>query len=207
MIPMSNECNVSSCPELCLEVCDDLTLTGFTTLLQSGLYLEVAQGCSIGKLLLGLPGFTEEYIAAKVQTIFLNGLPADDLGQQLTGESGVLAVSAAMPGLAGAIFRRGGIHASLRTSVEAVPESSITENPVRIRLKMFNMIAKDRGIPILRQGCVVLATALRKFLIYRGQLADNISYAEADQVSLETKDLAAFLDSTQYINLSISKKI
>jgi len=69
------------------------------------------------------------------------------------------------------------------------------------------MIAKDRGIPILRQGCVVLAADLRKFLMYRGRLADNISHAEVDKVSLEIKELSVFLDSTQYIHLSISKKI
>jgi hypothetical protein len=204
---MSRKCDLSACPVLSLEVCDDLTLAGFATLLQSGMYLEVAQGCSIGELLSRLPGFTEDYIAEKVQTIFLNGLPADDLAQKLKGESAVLAVSAAMPGLAGAIFRKGGIHASLRTAVEAIPVSDKTEKFVRIRLKLFNMIAKDRGVPILRQGCVVLAADLRKFLMYRGRLADNISHAEVDQGSLEPKDLSAFLDAAQYIHLFISKNI
>ncbi len=207
MMPMSRKCNVSFFSELSLKVRDDLTLAGFTTLLQSGLYLDARQGCSIGELLSGLPGFTEEYIAANVQTIFYNGLPADDLAQQLKGESGVVAVSAAMPGLAGAIFRKGGFHASLRTSAAALPESDNTEQHIRIRLKLFNMIAKDRGVPILHQGCVVFAADLRKFLSYRAQLADNISHAEVDQVSLDTKHLVTFLDSTQYIHLSIRTKI
>ena len=203
---MSRKCNVPAYPELYLEVGDDLTLAGFTTLLQSGLYLDVDQGCSIGELLSGLPGFTEEYIAVKVQTIFFNGVPADDLDQQLTGESGVLAISAAMPGLAGAIFRKGGLHASLRTTAEVVPDSDTSGTPIRIRLKLFNMIAKDQGGSILYRGCVVLAAGLRKFLTYRGQLADHVSYAEADQVRLDKKQLMEFLDSSHYIHLSIRKK-
>lgn len=203
---MSSKCNVSACPDLFLEVCDDLTLAGFTTLLQSGMYLDVDQGCSIGELLLGLPGFTEAYIAAKVQTIFFNGVPVDDLGQQLKGEIGVLAVSAAMPGLAGAIFRKGGLHAFLRTTAEAIPGSDSIEKPINIRLKLFNIIAKDRGVDILHRGCVVLAAGLRKFLSYRGQLADAISHAEAGQVSLNKKQLMEFLDSSHYIHLSIIKK-
>jgi len=55
------------------------TLPRVTTLLQSGIYVNVEQGTSIGALLFGLPGFSEEYVKNSVQTIFLNGLPADNL--------------------------------------------------------------------------------------------------------------------------------
>ncbi|HIQ38336.1 MAG TPA: hypothetical protein EYH36_10155 [Desulfocapsa sulfexigens] len=59
-----------------------------------------------------------------------------------------IAISAAMPGLVGEIFRKDGVHASLRTTTAGklssadAPETSIT-----IRLKLFNMIARERNRP------------------------------------------------------------
>ncbi len=203
---MFSKCKDYVPPELLLEVDSDADLVGFATLLQSGLYLHVDQGCRIGELLAMLPGFTEEYIAANVQTIFLNGLPADDLDQQIWGENGVLAVSAAMPGLAGAIFRKGGFHASLRTTSARILDGTATEQPVSIRLKLFNMIAKDRGVQILHQGCEVRAAALRKFLGYRSQLASHIGCAVTGQGSLDSGQLATFLNASHSIHLRIRKK-
>lgn len=180
------------------------SLPRFTTLLQSGIYLEVDQGTRIGELLFALPGFSVEYVKNRIQTIFLNGLPADSIEQHLFGEQVVLAVSAAMPGLAGAIFRKGGIHASLRT--ETAPELSWAGNvdqPIRVRLKLFNMIAVERGIKILEESCVIKASSLGKFLAYRQPLLANIQTITGDGEVITPNALINLLETEERITLTI----
>jgi hypothetical protein len=45
-------------------------------------------------------------------------MPVDDLETVVDGSSPVIAISGAMPGLAGAIFRKNSFHAALRTSAD-----------------------------------------------------------------------------------------
>ena len=180
------------------------SLPRFTTLLQSGIYLEVDQGTRIGELLFALPGFSEEYVTTRVQTIFLNGLPADNLEQQLFGEHVVLAVSAAMPGLAGAIFRKGGVHASLRTKTAAdLSGAESDETPVHVRLKLFNLIAVERGVEILEKGCVIKASALGRFLAYRSPLLANIQTITGDNEAITPDTVISLLESGGMITLTI----
>jgi hypothetical protein len=203
MTVMSNKCNKVQMKQITLTVAADV-LSRFTTLLQSGIYLDAPQGTSIGALLTALPGFTEEYARQRVQTIFLNGLPADDLQQQLFGNEAVLALSAAMPGLAGAIFRKGGVHASLRTeSAGELSGANTNGQPIRIRLKLFNMIAVERGIPILEDSCVIMASALEKFLAYRPPLLAAITKSTMNGAEITPHTLASHLQSEEMITLSI----
>ena len=179
-------------------------LSKFTTLLQGGIYLKARQGETIDELLATLPEFTEEYISQRVQTIFLNGLPADDLQQQLFGTEAVIALSAAMPGLAGAIFRKDGPHASLRTETAAkLSETNSNNQPIRIRLKLFNMIAMERGEKILADGCVLQASALEKFFTYRPPLLAGIRKIRVNDKTIETQELADILHSDTMLQLTV----
>lgn len=181
-------------------------LIKFTTLLQSGIYLEGKQGETIGGLLTALPGFTEEYVNQRVQTIFLNGLPADDLQQRLFGTEAVIALSAAMPGLAGAIFRKDGVHASLRT--ETAPNLSQTNQvaqPMTIRLKLFNMITMERGARILGDGCVIMASALGKFLARRPPLLSTIKTITINGRATDPHTLTSLLQSEKMIQLTVKE--
>ena len=183
---------------------DHDSLPRFTTLLQNGIHLEVKQGTNIGDLLFALPGFSTEYVKNRVQTIFLNGLPADSLEQQLFGEQVVLAISAAMPGLAGAIFRKDGVHASLRTETAAqLSGSANSAQPVQVRLKLFNMIAAERGVDILEDGCIVTASGSTKFLAYRPPLLANIGTATINDKEIDASILASNLEPKSMIALTI----
>jgi len=104
----------TSPPQLVISVPRD-SAAGFASLLQYGFLLAVDKPVALLPLLLSLPGFTAEYLEKTVQTIFINGVAADRLDQPLSG-GGTVALSAAMPGLAGAIFRRQGIHGVLRST-------------------------------------------------------------------------------------------
>ena len=143
-------------------------LPGFASLLQHGLLFPVDRPVGILPFLLALPGFNAEYIERTVQTIFLDGVAADRLDHELTAGS-TLALSAAMPGLAGAIFRRQGLHASLRSQPATVPAAGhITTG--HITLKLFNRIATDRVGDLLAHGFLVTGKALHAFAARREAL-------------------------------------
>lgn len=182
-------------------------LPRFTTLLQSGIYMELDQGTSIGELLFALPGFSEKYVKETVQTIFLNGLPADTLQQKLFGKEAVIAISAAMPGLAGAIFRKDGVHASLRTTTAAeLSSQDALETPITIRLKLFNMIAMDRGEELLANTCIITAKSIGAFLNYRPPLYTAILKATLNGEKIDTSILQEILSTEDMLKLTIRDK-
>lgn len=176
----------------------------FTTLLQSGIYLYTAQGTKISTLLTALPGFSREYMEQRLETVFLDGLPVDDLEQALFGAEAVLALSAVMPGLAGAIFRKGGIHAPLRTASAAVSSQRHTSKaPVTVRLKLFNTIAVERGIMILATGCQLRSSSLSNFLAPRPPLLATIQQMTVNGHTIAPQDLNRHLHSSPMITLSV----
>ncbi len=122
-----------------------------SSLFQKGGAVPLTKACSIHEFLASLPGFTESYIAQRIQTIFHNGKAVDDIDSTILHDGDVLALSAAMPGLAGAIFRKGGRHAALRGRSDEVQEK-IEMDSGSVTLKLFNMIATERGPELLSAG-------------------------------------------------------
>lgn len=147
----------------------------FTTLLQSGVEVKASNAMEMGAFLCQLPGFSPEYISNTVETIFLNGTPVDDLAQPFSGDTPTLALSAAMPGLAGAIFRKNSIHSALRTQTERSTLSSEGEKNIVVNLKLFNTIAKGPGTDLLLEGVSISSAKLLNFLKRRSGLCDYIT--------------------------------
>lgn len=143
-------------------------VNGFASLLQHGILVPVDQPVALIPFLLLLPGFTAGYIENTVQTIFINGVAADSLDRSLPAGS-TLALSAAMPGLAGAIFRRQGVHGSLRSQPVAKAEPSAPACGF-ITLKLFNSIAVDRINDLLTQGVLVTGKTFHDFAAKREHL-------------------------------------
>ena len=111
----------------------------FTTLLQSGIKLPVVAGTPLGIFINSLPGFDPNYISENIQTIFLDGNALDNLEHPLTQSEHIVALSAAMPGLAGAIFRRNSLCAALRTQQEKPQVTDQEKNEIIIHLKLFKV--------------------------------------------------------------------
>ena len=149
-------------------------IDGFTTLLQSGIKLPAASGISLGVFINSLPGFDIDYVADTIQTIFLDGNAIDDLEQPLTKHDHVLALSAAMPGLAGAIFRRNSLCAALRTRSENLGTAKKSNNELFVLLKLFNSIAQEKGEELLRSGGIFSGKTLLSFFDQRPSLFDAI---------------------------------
>src|SRR3989304_1732354 len=123
---------------LCFMI-DDTRTSEFFQLLQRGFMLKAQVGCSIKRFLCEQVGLSPEYIAEKIQTVFLDGRPVDDLDSAIIKDGARLALSAAMPGLVGATMRRGGIYSSFRNTIthrETGARYAIGEGFVH--LKLFN---------------------------------------------------------------------
>lgn len=175
----------------------------FTTVLQSGIEIKTTTATDMISFLCQLPGFTADYISHTVETIFLNGTPVDDISLPLTGNAPVLALSAAMPGLAGAIFRKNSIHSALRTKTTSQEDESDSGKTITVHLKLFNSIAKERGPILLETGITIKATKLLTFLHQRAGLCDYITDIELDNEVVNVATLLDNLSEFQTIYLKV----
>ena len=189
-------------PSLRLSVTPD-ALPLFTTVLQSGIEIKTSRGETLAKFLNRFPGFTAEYLADTVQTIFLDGTAVDDLSLQMTGNNPVLALSAAMPGLAGAIFRKNSFHSALRTETKSLKSKAEQENSIVVTLKLFNSIATERGEEFLKKGICMRGGQLANFLTKRLHLIEQILNIQMEKKELSRQDLLRILPELAKVNLNI----
>jgi hypothetical protein len=140
-------------------------LACFFPLLQKGFALGVLAGCPIRAFLRNGLNLTEEYIEARIQTVFLDGKPVDDIDGALIRDGSTLALAPAMPGLMGAMLRRGGYYAPMRSGIthrnDAAPRG-IGEG--RITVKLFGMALRELGPKLLERGIEVDAGDLAQII-------------------------------------------
>ena len=138
----------------------------FFQLLGQGFPVNVPTNCSIRDLIVECLGIPDDYLEERIQTLFLNGSVVDDLNSCNIIEGSTLALSGAMPGLAGAVLRRGGFYASFRRTISLDDsQSRIDKDNHWIILKLFNMIVKELGPGFLEKGIWVEGENLQKFLM------------------------------------------
>jgi len=135
----------------------------FSPLLTKGFTVKTKVGCSVQELICRHLGLSADYMDRRLQTIFLDGKAVDNVKDAVVGQGATLALSAAMPGLAGATLRRGGVYASMRHQITHTDHS---KNPMvkdgTIVLKLFNLVAKDIGSMFLTQGIWVRGEDLQR---------------------------------------------
>jgi hypothetical protein len=137
----------------------------FYPLLQQGVALKVRVGCSVKDLLCEQFGLSNEYIEKRIQTLFLEGKPLDNINSTVIQDGSILALSAAMPGLAGATLRRGGFFAPMRSQISfgGVVEGGSSKKGM-ITLKLFNLLIKELGPFFLERGVWIKGDRLKEFL-------------------------------------------
>jgi len=125
----------------------------FTPLLARGVRIAACLECSLKELMCRQLGLAEDYLENRVQTVFLNGHPVDDVSRATIAEGATVALSAAMPGLAGAVLRKGGALAALRKDITYQSEDAdhvACEGSVIV--KLFNMTTREVGPLLLARG-------------------------------------------------------
>ena len=125
----------------------------FYSLFEKGVILSTSTGCTLRDFLCGQLGLSSDYLDQRVQTLFLDARPVDNVDTALVKDGSTLALSAAMPGILGATMRKGGRYAAFRKDIsQSTDECGICETSGRVTLKLFNMVAKEVGGRLLEAG-------------------------------------------------------
>lgn len=147
-------------------IMDENTISIFSIILQQGFKVNAVVGCSLKSMLCDQFGVDPEYLSDRIQTIFLNGKPVDDVESTIITDGATLALSAAMPGLVGATFRSGGPLSVFRSSISHRGEGEKSGIPAKgmIILKFFNLLVREMGPAFLERGIFVETFVIKNLI-------------------------------------------
>lgn len=137
----------------------DALLAGLYPLLERGVGFMGANGASLHDFLTGELGLDPAFLQQNVQTVFCDSHPIDDLAACPIHEGAIVALSAAMPGLVGAVMRRDGPLQGLREGISSSDESAWQSGDngpqVLVWLKIFNTLRAPLAPVLLRRGVLL----------------------------------------------------
>ncbi|MFW6428627.1 MAG: hypothetical protein ACOCY3_01920 [Desulfosalsimonas sp.] len=135
-------------------------------LVSRGIKLEAAAGMPVKKFLKQVLPASDDFLENRIQTIFMDGRAVDDTEQTQINASCTIALSAAMPGVFGAAFRKKGIYSGMRAGYTQNPNTdkkNFKEKTVPVTLKCFNQVAEDLGDALLGRGVNMDIKEFEKF--------------------------------------------
>ncbi len=138
----------------------------FTELLISGVYIETHLiGKSLYEFLKSELSLDDEFINNKINTIFLNNMPIDDLFSATIEHDAKIALSSSMPGLVGAILRKGSPYAMMREDItyKKVKQKNLKKG--FIFLKLFNLLINEIGKKVMEKGIFLKTSILADYLM------------------------------------------
>jgi hypothetical protein len=145
-------------------------LARFSPLFQLGFLVRVPGGGSVRTILCRHLGLSPDYLESRIQTIFLNGKPVDEIDTASVSHGDTLALSAAMPGLVGATMRRGGYFAGLRANIShRDQDQAVFGGECLVKLKLFNLLTRELGPFFLEQGIWLKEAVLQSFLRHQSE--------------------------------------
>jgi hypothetical protein len=167
----------------------------FALMFQQGFMLRGRIGSTIREALCEQWGIETGYLDGRINTVFLDGSPVDDVDKARLAEGSVLALSASMPGFVGAALRKGGFYAKMRQGITHV-EDAATEGPREgfFMLKLFNMVAEELGPLFLKEGIWLDSKAFEEFFRSKGKGARSkfiklrVNDHEVDGATLAEED-------------------
>jgi hypothetical protein len=133
--------------------------------LQSGIKLHALVGCSVQSFLCDQLELDPAYLDRRVQTIFLDGKAVDDIHTTIVGPGAVISLSAALPGLLGAVLRRDSPYAAMREQIshEEVPSFNGPPRGIVV-IKLFNLLIPEIGPQLLMRGGWIQEKALKRLV-------------------------------------------
>ncbi|MEI6874192.1 MAG: hypothetical protein WCL50_03575 [Spirochaetota bacterium] len=146
---------------------DSPVMEAALALLQAGVRVRCRSGDSARVFMREALGFDDGYIEGTVSTFFLDSEPVDDIDAARVKGGSRVALSAAMPGLVGAVMRRNSPYASLRAGIShdrhaADTADSPLPSEALVLVKLFNAVMMDRGPALLARGVIVDAEEAEK---------------------------------------------
>ena len=184
---------------------EERLVSRFAGLFSRGVIVPGRTGCSLRDFICEQLGVSEAYLEERIQTIFLNGKAVDDYSTTVVNDGASLALSAAMPGLVGAVFRRGGFYAGLRNTVtHHSDDSAACAADGTVTVKLFNLTVKELGPSMLTNGVRVVGTDLQELL---DQFADDFRsgcrQALLNDQPISFDELTAQLAAFDHVDLRI----
>ena len=166
----------------------------FFQLLGHGFCVNVQTGGSVKELLCNQLGIHEDYLAQRIQTIFLNAKVVDDVNSAIVDRDATLALSGAMPGLVGAILRSGGFYAPMRSQISHEKTKSVSQlKNGKITLKLWNLVVKELGPTFLERGIWIEAEEVQSFI------KRHLEALKTGCVSVELEEKSSTIDHLQDI--------
>ncbi len=138
---------------------------------QKGFLVRIKTGCSLNTLMREKWGWPPDRVMERISTVFLDGKPVDDLEAAVVRDGCTLALSSAMPGLVGAVMRKGGFFASLRSSIthrESNGAGAVEDGIITV--KLFNNLMDELGPYFLNLGLHAGAKDLKE--LFPGRTRD-----------------------------------
>jgi hypothetical protein len=183
-------------------------LLSFLPLLQREFLLETQGGRSIKQLLCETYDIDEDYLKNRINTLFLDGKPVDDVEATTVNIGSTVALSAAMPGLVGATLRKGGRLANFRSNISYDGKSaSIETNQVgRVGVKLFNMVVNEIGPFFLKQGILVKKEDVESFFNDRTDILlsiTNSSEKNGQPIAFDQLTALDWPETSEYVFLKI----
>jgi hypothetical protein len=151
-------------------------------------------------------GIPSDYLKERVQTVFLDGRALDDFSAALVTDGATIALSAAMPGLAGAVLRRGGFYGAMRRSITHDTRAAWpADEAVTATVKLFNLVAREIGPGLLQKGVRLQASALADLLSRLGRAgAAKILAARVGSRPVSPEALADALGTPGVLDLTVA---
>lgn len=190
-------------PELAI-VLPAVRIPLFFPLLASGFQIRVETGHRLRDVLCRQIGIDGDYLDSAIQTVFINGRAVDDIDREIVPVGVDIALSAAMPGLAGAVFRKGGALSAFRaglTDTLSDAEKNCTFGD--IQLKLFNKVAADLGVKFLAAGILTPDRAWKPFLARHCHAIAAIARTTLDHRPCDLSAYPAGLPDKGYLRLSV----
>jgi hypothetical protein len=158
-------------------------LPAFCVLTGVGFAIRAAHGASLRELLCGRLGIDPGCLRDRIQTVFLNGRAVADPDSAVVTAGSTIALSAAMPGIAGAMLRKGRFHAPARSRPSrSSPDTRPASNEEgEVVVKLFNLLQQEIGGELLRQGIRIPGRAFGDLLDRRPRtFRSGVLAAEVD---------------------------
>ena len=183
-------------PPVCVRIeVEQGLLDNFCLLTGAGFTLRARTGCSVRDLLCGQLQIEPDYLESRIQIIFLNGKAVDDVDTAIVPVGATIGLSAAMPGLAGAMLQKGSRYAPMRIQLldEGGDHATSTTGESDVVVKLFNMLQRELGPEFLRRGVRIPGRTFTDLMARRpSSVCSDIITAEVDgepidpQVLLDT---------------------
>ena len=161
---------------------DPKSLLALTPILREGVIAAVRPGVPLRRTLVEDLGLDPVYVEERVQTVFLDGSPVDDIDADCASAGCTLALAGALPGVAGiamrrkspvGVFREGITHGP--DLVEGTGQAGVGEG-LTVTLKLFNSVAVECLAQVLTRGVEVRSGRLAELLADDPDALDEASF-------------------------------